>query len=289
MLTRDEARAMIARGLHAWFRTQGTPVPFNSDPLNLAVRAFQLLHRRIPVQPRSVNWSSVLGDGLVPHKHRSAVKRIVNRAVSGGDLNPFLSHLARKSGKDGNDHLRSDWGIDHLHLGRVRADGSVERSGDLLFLVVRPAALYLLDILDHESFVDENLFKVMEHDFPGLVERYLMPGVVEVQCPDEDGRELLQGAHISTWTKGERGYYFAPGGGVSTSGRSIRVVDDAIRFVNNLTFDLMEQHAELRNTLGIEVDEPFDLEIDGESLEVVPIPQRRNRKSRRKTPPSPTR
>jgi hypothetical protein len=63
----------------------------------------------------------------------------------------------------GKDRVRVTVDTHHLHLGEVNPDGTVGRSGPLLFAGITQDAAFLLTIGDHNGFDDGTVSKLM-HD-----------------------------------------------------------------------------------------------------------------------------
>lgn len=273
LLTRDKCLKMIKDGLADWFYTRKQPMPETFDAWELALRMVHLKHRRIDVSPRQVRKSVAFQNSIQLPIHQHAVNEIIRRSNVGEDLNPFLSTEAVRTGKSSNDALLNDWGIHHFHLGEV-GTGIVDRAprtNDLLFVVVQPSILYLLDILDHSSFENIHLFKILETDFPELIDTHQLD-IIELENPINDtDRRLLREAGINTITSTANGFYFGPGGGVTTSGRSMLVVDESRQFVNRLIDDLQAGEVVIRKNLRLLPTENIALEFRGDDAQPVPV------------------
>lgn len=150
---------------------------------NVIIQYLTWRARMIRPRKRSVIvWPEVFSS---PHytKYASSIARIEKAFAQGDDMNAFLSHQVRNhayaanlpaSGTmlptdwinkkwRGKDRLRVTIDAHHLHLGAVQADGSVARTGELLFVGISPDEVFFLTIGDHDSFDDGAVSKLM-HD-----------------------------------------------------------------------------------------------------------------------------
>jgi hypothetical protein len=112
---------------------------------------------------RSVHISRELEEEIRTGDAPAALEPLIQRIKDGNDLKPFLSRHANTATDrtEGTPHHRrkdldlllAEWGIHHLHLSEViEADGFAERTRDLLLVVFRPDAAYLIGIFPHGSW-----------------------------------------------------------------------------------------------------------------------------------------
>ncbi len=147
-----------------------------SKPLTDAV-IFYLSWRARLIRPRPrtvVVWPEVIS---CPHyaTYRNAIETIKSELERGDNMNPRLSNQVRtnayssdlptkpadvsneewtKKRWKGKDKVRVTVDTHHLHLGERKADGTVGRTGELLFAGIAADAAFLLMIGDHNSFDD---------------------------------------------------------------------------------------------------------------------------------------
>lgn len=136
------------------------------------------------IRPRArtvVIWPEVTNS---PHyaANREAVERIAASLRHGDNMAPYLSNQVRSnvyagelpsssSGMSNEEWVRKAWrGKDrvrvtvdahHLHLGPLKPDGSVGRTGPLLFVGITRNEAFLLTIGDHASFDDGTVSHLM--------------------------------------------------------------------------------------------------------------------------------
>jgi hypothetical protein len=284
-VTDQEWAHALRDALFEWFKASGQPMQREQvvdgrrlfDLSDLSIRYMQLLHRRIHVRPWNVRESAALRASPLRACHAAAVDALLLLATSGGDLNPYLSNLATSTGKDGNDGLLNDWGINHLHL-----SPQPDRTNELLFVVVRGDVLYVLDLRDHGSFEDIELFYIMEAEFPELVQGHRVQGItsLETTVSAEDRRVLRSGTLIPTVGK-DGAIYFPPGGGATTSGRNMQVVDAADSWVRVRLDYLVRNEDRIRAQIGATNGERVTIVFDDDGQMSFRKPQL-NRKARRR-------
>jgi hypothetical protein len=206
----------------------------NTDGLQELRWYFTYLLRAISPKPRRSVLSSEIGSrrDLADHL-RSAIQHIGEMSERGEDLNGFQSERLMESGF--NDLLVNDWGIKHLHLGGdpLGAASASGRTRELLYLIDRADALYMIDVGDHRSFAEDHLINVVHDNWPELL---------SIGGKDTGAREISTGTRsafrhvgIMTYTKVRDGsWYAAPGGGYVTSGTSIHVVSAANRLARRV-------------------------------------------------------
>lgn len=140
--------------------------------------------RLIRPRPRDVViWPEVTASSHYP-AYAAEIANIGAAFRSGDDMNPYLSTQVRthayaaelpppsaalsndewvKRNWRGKDRMRVTVDAHHLHLGGKQADGSVARSGPLLFAGITPDQAFFLTIGDHDSFDDGTVSGIM-HD-----------------------------------------------------------------------------------------------------------------------------
>jgi len=141
---------------------------------SLLIRWFNWRDRFVPARPRVVHFSAELASGPAATTHAVALAAVTSEIETGQDLTPRLSTRVNAAFLPATTptplHLRADldllladWGIHHMHLSPTN-DGA--RSSDLLFAVFRPDDAYLLQILPHGSWTDENLIAIIVRNWP---------------------------------------------------------------------------------------------------------------------------
>lgn len=137
--------------------------------------------RLVKPRPRDVVlWPEVTNSPYHP-QYAAAIATIEADFKAGADMNPYLSNLVRshtyagdlplrgtmtndewiKKSWNGKDRIRVTVDTHHLHLGGRQVDGTVGRSGPLLFAGITPETAFLITIGDHHSFTDGSISSLM--------------------------------------------------------------------------------------------------------------------------------
>jgi hypothetical protein len=199
----------------------------------LAIAFFNALARRIHPTPREVLISR---EFVCPTKHRHVVDAIREKVERGADLTPHLSAaIERHSDVDDdlfNDGLLNDWGIHHLHLGTAphpKYPSFVVRTDDVLFARVTDEAFYLITVMPHRQWANQELFEIIHRNWPDSIRRFRLPGVVKIDpvWSNEAIPKLRKGG-VMTMIQMKDGTVYRPiGGGITTSQVGAEVADRA--------------------------------------------------------------
>ena len=177
---------------------------------------FNICRRLISLEPRQVIKSKNFSHAP---EYADILVRIERLIESGGNVNHYLSK--KICDLNYNDLLLNDWGIHHLHLGsKVESDGFIERTGSLLYCHFKKGFAYFIDILSHDDFTSQKLIKKIHHNWPDLLSRFQLNGFKGNRYSDEEIKTLRK-ANMNCYIEIEDGIsYYAPGGGMTTSGSS---------------------------------------------------------------------
>ncbi len=242
----DDVRRVFAWLLSQGVTDEGRRVLGSMGASELVVRYLNWCNRMIQPAPRGIRVSREFERTAARAEYRDRVAPLRTDIAAGNDLTQYLSRRVlvrfempkdpslRRRGRD-FDGLLNDWGIHHLHL---PPDGALSDDGPLLFAVFLDKVAYILDILDHGSFEDEHLFRIMVRNWPddGLVRR--LNGLLrQDRCAVESvisaaERRQLRGS-VSTLVEVDGSLYISGmTGGVSTAGTSSRASIEAFSFLN---------------------------------------------------------
>lgn len=166
------------------------PIQKATDRTNLAgkyitdVVVQYLTYKARMIRPRRrtvVIWPDVFASRYYS-THQADVARLKTEFEAGVDVNAALSNLVRsnvyagdlpqktsdmtdeewvKKAWKGKDKVRVLYDVHHLHLGIRQPDGSVDRTGPLLFVGVGSDHAFFLTLGDHNSFDDGTISKIM--------------------------------------------------------------------------------------------------------------------------------
>lgn len=212
----------------------------------LLVRYLNIVRRLPPVVPWTISVSTELEKRKLPPDIREGLGLFLNRAKTGENLKPYIS--TRILDADFPDLMFYSWGIHHFHLGRsLDHRGFIERTDELLFAITEPETytMYLIDVLLHlGSFTNQDLLRIIENNWPQVLDRYTLVGVTPSfnGLADDELRKLGNaGINVALQTPGGR--VLAPmGGGITTAKTSVENTIEADRakaIVRNL-----QQHLE---------------------------------------------
>lgn len=174
---------------------------------SLLITYFNWSGRLVPVRKRRVHKSAELKSkvGDLETSHRHGIRKLESDISRGNDLRPYLSrrvevgyvpaHRAPKKTKhrEDRDLLLYDWGLHHLHLGNgVDDDGTVTRSGPLVFAGFMPHDAYLIDVLPHGSWYVRDVLKIIVRNWPdsGLLLPSLSGIRLATTFTEEEGKSL---------------------------------------------------------------------------------------------------
>lgn len=180
----------------------------------------QLLHyQRRCVEPRKRTVCEAK-EVACPADRKDGYEAFKKNVIEGEDLRPYLSTRIERLRT--RDHLLNDWGIHHFHLGltpEANRPEFIERTGDLLFALVRPETIYAIGFWPHE-FEDTEVLKIIQKNWPSILEPARCKNVVGMENPDKTPDEIrqLRQAGIMTMQQVGGSVFFSPGGGFSSTG-----------------------------------------------------------------------
>ena len=180
-----------------------------------------LLHLTIPIQPRQVYQSDTFD---CPPELASGLATFIAKVEGGQNLRPHMSRGVKKVAN--RDALRYDWGIHHFHLGTTLArDGFVDRTEPILFAWVTDAAVYMLGTYPHGAWNQKQLLQLIYRNWLTLLEPYTIAaaGLSHHLTDKEIGQARRAGVTVALQIA-EGVVVVPPGGGMPTSGHSMRAV-----------------------------------------------------------------
>lgn len=214
----------------------------DSDVDDKVVRWLDFRLRHIDAQPRSILKSNGF-DGRVPPEVQSALEGFITKACAGADLNPYQTKTVKRNDTSGTkrqlrtDGLWADWGIHHAHLtdAPLTSDAEFsERSDWLLFFLVLPDHLALIDIRSHAEkgiFQSIDLVEMAIRSWPALAEGLQIKGIVGLaRSPsiDPGSVKALRKGGVSQMLEVDGRVYMPLGMGMTTAATSTRVSLEAM-------------------------------------------------------------
>jgi hypothetical protein len=205
---------------------------------NLVALYLNWRNRFIPAEQRRVFRSVQFGANPAYAKHKADINRLLGKIAAGADLTPHLSdrigtayEVNRKGSLKGAalDLTLNEWNIHHLHFGHEIAAGSrfVKRcwgKPELLFAIFRPGAAYVLDVLTHDDFTNDELVRIAVRNWRdrGLFLRVNgLPGPQRCVTPKDRGAARSKRGNVLVEVDGE--FYVAPDA-ISQAGVSMNTV-----------------------------------------------------------------
>ena len=201
---------------------------------NLLTTLHNWWSRLIPAMPRRVHRSNTLALNQAMRKWGTAsgVARVVRKIERGEDLTPHLSTRIQTTHEpvDGSkwradlDLMLNHWGIHHLHLGHeLRADGHVDRTGDLLYAAFTPTDAYLIDVRPHGHWASQDLIAIVARNWPdaGIIHRARHATGLAGEPPTDDDVADLRKAGVNTGPIPVDGHLWWMGSGLTLAGASL--------------------------------------------------------------------
>ncbi|MDE0233918.1 MAG: hypothetical protein OXM62_02810 [bacterium] len=211
-------------------------------------------------------------------KHHDALAQIEQIIHKGGDITPYLSKNIKKVNY--NDAMLNDWGIHHLHLGaRIERDGFVERTDMLLYCRFEKGHAYFVAVLPHGSWAKQELVKTIHENWPALIDRYRVRGVVGDRVTDEEIKDLRK-VNVNLFVEIENGVAYLPiGGGAVSSGENVldvRRADMCLHWADRMQEKIIDDFPDIKKRArdrGILFSDPavFQMRIWQESFWMVEI------------------
>lgn len=167
------------------------------------------------------------GDNLIPHLSKRVLNVYTHRA------NP--KPLRRRPDLD---LLLNDWGIHHLHLSTEmdpKNPGFVKRDGPLMFAIFYPDRVYLIDILGHDDFENDHLFRVIVENWPNDGLAIKLKGILPGSAPTAQERSMGRSAGLAMMVN-IGGHAYMPGltGSLTSAGTSVSNTFEANEFINRI-------------------------------------------------------
>ena len=206
-------------------REHGYPLTGTEDPRDLKIQYFNFKKRLVPAVMRRVQKAAgfTCPAGLEP-----GLNAVVEKIKQGDDLKPYLS--TKLKDLDYPDAMLNDWGIYHLHLGTtLESNGFMSRTGPVLYVRFDMTDAYLINVIDHGAWTDQELVRTLWRSWPASLEGFRMKGIVGMDfIPTDADVKKLRKAQTNTFVEVEKGVFLAPiGGGHTMSSRGVGI--DVVR------------------------------------------------------------
>ena len=192
------------------------------DLQSLLVVVMNWRARLISPRPRTVHLSQAIQHQRALQAHKHVLREISQHLEAGRSLTPRLSTEAdsivlpaaqqSKRSKRRLDAMLSDWGVYHLHLGEQKHGRSryVERTGDLLFLLVGADDAWLIGVYDHDQWAAEDALRVIVTEWLEHSKFHELPqGVAPATVVDPDSWLKLRDGGVNAVLSIDGRHYMA--------------------------------------------------------------------------------
>jgi len=228
----DKWRVQVIASL----RNYGLQPDLKKDTEDLYLQLLHFQRRCVEARKRTIYEAKEL---TCPTDLKEGYSAFKQKVEDGADLVPHLSTRIEKLKT--RDHLLNDWGVHHFHLGlapKPDQPSFMERTGNLLFALVRREAFYAIGFWHHQ-FEDAEVLKVIQKNWPQLLESDRCKGIVGMENPNITADEIrqLRQAGIMTLHQVGNQVFFPPGGGFTSTGdnaQDVLLLDKTLHVLNLL-------------------------------------------------------
>lgn len=159
-----------------------------------------------------------------PPEHAPGLLALEQKIQTGNDIRPHLSLGVLNP--DNFDGLLLDWGIHHLHLGTTahpQDSNFMARTGPLLYARFSDDTAYLLGIMEHGKWSDQDLIRILHRNWPSAMEQYRVKGAVGLSySPSDSDIGNLRKSQINALLEVEPGVIYCHlGSGINAAGSSV--------------------------------------------------------------------
>lgn len=165
--------------LGEWLRRN--KIPIHAKDNNNILEFSRYYRLCIIPTPRKVYISKELKQSIKFTKYQKEITLIKDTFEKGEDIMPFMSmrRNAKKGQNPYNDALLNNWHMHHFHLNLEKDNlGYIKRSKDLLFCIVKPESVYMIDIQSHQdNWADKRLLEIVDSNWSELLEPFKVKGI----------------------------------------------------------------------------------------------------------------
>ncbi len=237
--------------------------------------------RFIRQQKRRVLYSKELYQNKKFKKYKKIISKIEYKLKNAEDIIPYLSKgiiekpyiKDSKSQSRDKDNFLNAFNIHHLHLGDINLNKNskyginfVERTQDLLFILLKENKVYFLDILEHDFYI-ESLFKIIKNNWSYITEPYRLHGILssKINRTKTENKELLK-AGVATMVEIDNELYAL--NELVTSGHNRNDVQDVgklLSVLKNCEYNLLTNHNMILNS----INELFNKDIAKLDIKII--------------------
>ncbi|EAK0805732.1 hypothetical protein A0X79_01120 [Campylobacter coli] len=188
---------------------------------NYFIEYLKEVYFSISAKPRKVFISKEIKERILDKKIRKAVNKIEYKLKKGEDVNPLLSKRF-----DNNDKMLSSFGIHHFHLGEyLKNKQEYNRTRELLYCFLpyyNDNLIYFIDILPHKQWCNQELFDIIQKNWPDVIDYIKSPLETDILYTDKDIKDLRD-VNINIMPCLKTGEIIVPNFGYALDGNPIDV------------------------------------------------------------------
>lgn len=165
----------------------------------------------------------------------------IKKDFENGNINLLNKRLSKASIKeDENDLLLNNWGIYHLHLGKLDNSDFSARTKLLLFIKIIDDNVYFLDIKEHGNFSSIDFTKIMHNNWEDAIKEFRTTSLVDIEpkLNEKEVYEVWKLGAIAILTfidkKNKEVAYMPIGGGTNIAKSSIKATDKWLKLFRSL-------------------------------------------------------
>lgn len=227
------------------------------------IAEFYNLIERIPIpRPRKTHKSKTF---FCPKELKNNLEVLENKIVKGEAITNYLSKKIMDA--HFSDSMLYDFGITHLHLGKEensKDEPFVERTGKILYCVLKDDDAYFLTIDEHGKWSDIKLIEIIKDNFPELLEKHKIEGLELGREITNEKRENLHKHNIIPMLQIDEEMFTPIGGGVAMNGLSLRgmlIAINQLKFIYYLENKVLSFYEENKESIILKTGNIEDLEF----------------------------
>lgn len=191
---------------------------------------FHLYFNKLNKQISKKNYKVFISDELmnIQNPNKDIILEI-KKDFENGNINLLNKRLSKASIKeDENDLLLNNWGIYHLHLGKLDNNDFSARTKLLLFIKIINDNVYFLDVKEHGNFSSIDFIKIMHNNWEKEIEIHRIENFVDIE-PKYDEKDVFKlwkigvNAILTFIDKNNNEVAYLPIGGGTTSANTSSV------------------------------------------------------------------
>jgi len=188
----------------------------SNKPEDIIIQYITMLKRIIPPRPRQLLLAK---NFTCPIELQKGWELFKSKVLAGEDINPHQSTTMKRKGY--TDLMLAAWQIHHFYLGEtLQSTGYIQRTGDILYAMVKEDKILALKIDDHNHWSDKELLNIAHDNWPELTSDWDVDGIPEVDF-NSNYIEELRKSGVNIITRRADGTATIGGYGVTTAGTSV--------------------------------------------------------------------